>query len=52
MISFHKLGPYKDDLTRSIEKQLILTEGECLNFLNSSNLLFIQYESIIFVKLK
>ncbi|XP_022167793.1 uncharacterized protein LOC111031953 [Myzus persicae] len=26
MISFHKLGPYKDDFATSIEKQLILTE--------------------------
>ncbi|XP_016659235.1 uncharacterized protein LOC100574211 isoform X2 [Acyrthosiphon pisum] len=26
MISFHKLGPYRDDFTRSIEKQLVLTE--------------------------
>lgn len=26
MISFHKLGPYRDDFTRSIEKQLIFTE--------------------------
>lgn len=32
MISFHKLGPCRDDFTRSIEKQLILSEGECFNF--------------------
>jgi len=31
MISFHKLGPYRDDFTTSIEKQLILTEGEYFN---------------------
>jgi len=49
MISFHKLGPYRDDFTRSIEKQLIFTEGECFNF---KIFIFIQYEFIILVKLK
>lgn len=48
IISFHKLGPYREDFTRCIEKQLNLTEGECFNFLNYMNLLYLHVKQKYF----
>lgn len=37
IISFYKLGPYKDNFTRVIEKQIIFTEGKYYSYINISH---------------
>jgi len=32
VLCFHKLGPYRNDFTRTVEKQFVFTEGKGFKF--------------------
>lgn len=48
-VCFHKLGPFKKDYTRYIEKQLVLTRGKITIILSPKHVFF--FLAIIYVNI-